>query len=175
MWMSTRLGNRLDEKPKGTCKVERAAVRVGIPVLLSASAVGALAVSLHTTRSAIPSFAFGSHAVLAVQVAVLFFYGALLLLVPLARALFDGDLPVELSLRGARWSESIESLGDDIADRQEKAEAEALSADLEIQQEIEELRGWLNEIHSTQGADSAEAFSRITVLEERMESEKAGG
>lgn len=77
---------------------ERDVVRFGIPALLVASCAGAVAVSLHASKSEVPSFAFGSHIVLAVQIALLFFYGALLLLVPLVRALFDGELPVELSL-----------------------------------------------------------------------------
>jgi len=52
-----------------------------------------------------------------VQLALLFFYAALLLLVPLLRALFAGELPIELSLKGARWSESVEVLGDDFSRR----------------------------------------------------------
>lgn len=94
-------------------------IRLGIPVLLVASCAGAAAVSWHADASAIPSFAFRSHVVLAVQLALLFFYAALLLLVPVARALFDGDLPIELSLRGARWTEEALVVGDDLLARLE--------------------------------------------------------
>jgi hypothetical protein len=163
-----------DEPKKRTREVERAAVRLVVPTLLLASTVGAFAVSLHTAKSEIPSVAFGSHVVLAIQVALLFFYGALLLLVPVTRALFDGDLPVELSLRGARWKEDIVDLGDEIADRQAKAEQRALAADLEIKQEVEELRVLLNEIKGTQDADTDEALWRITAFEKRLDTEESG-
>lgn len=83
-------------------RAERAIVRLGIPALLIASCAGAAAVSWHATASEIPSFAFRSHIVLALQVAVLLFYGALLLLVPLVRAIFDGDLPTERAANGGR-------------------------------------------------------------------------
>ncbi len=135
---------------------ERAAVRFGTPVLLLASTAGALGVSLHTAKSAIPSFAFGSHVVLAVQVTLLFFYAALLLLVPLMRAVFDGDLPIELGLKGARWSENLDELSKDISDRQAEAEKEALNDTVELHQEIEALRKILNEIRGYDGHHESE-------------------
>lgn len=128
---------------------ERTVIRLGIPTLLLASTSGALAVSLHATESAIPSFAFGSHAVLAIQLALLFFYAALLLLVPVVRALTDGELPIELSLKGARWSESIDDLGDQVAERLAEAEGNALAARDEVKGEIEELHRLLGEITET--------------------------
>jgi|GEM_PF-2180554 len=145
---------------------ERTAVRLGIPALLAASCAGAVAVSWHTTESEIPSFAFGSHVVLAVQVALLLFYGALLLLVPVARALFDGDLPIELSLRGARWTEELRDFGGDFVTRQASAESEALLADADLKEEIRLLRQELT------GGDlgleelMVEALERIDALEE---------
>jgi hypothetical protein len=60
--------------------VEHLIVRLGTPALLVGSCAGAAAVSWHLHVSEIPSFAFRSHVVLAVQVALLFFYAALLLL-----------------------------------------------------------------------------------------------
>lgn len=146
---------------------ERTVVRVGTPVLLLASAIGALAVSLHIDDAAIPSFAFGSRVVLAVQVALILFYGALLLMVPLTRALFHGDLPIELSLKGARWTEGIGGLGDQISDRQTKAEDKALKAELEIKQDLEVLREELEGIIRTQDEYTDEALSRIAKLEKR--------
>lgn len=118
---------------------ESATVRLGIPTLLLTSMAGACAVSLHTATSEIPAFAFGSHAVLAVQVTLLFFYAALLLLVPLMRALFDGALPVELSLKGARWAEEVVELEGEILERQDLDKAKALAVEAEIGEEIEEI------------------------------------
>ena len=131
-------------------------------------------VSVHTEKSAIPSLAFGSHVVLAIQVALLFFYGSLLLLVPLARAVFDGDLPVELSLRGARWKEEVVDLGDEFTDRQTEAEEEALNDDLKIQQDIEVLRERQEAMTRTQDEYTDEVLRRIAALERSLETERRG-
>lgn len=135
---------------------ERTAVRLGIPVLLLASTTGAFAVSLHTAKPEIPSFAFGSHVVLAVQIALLFFYSALLLLVPLIRALTEGTLPIELSLKGARWTEGIDGLSDEVLERQEEAEKKALNDNFEMHQEIETLRKTMKEIAGYDGHHESE-------------------
>jgi hypothetical protein len=108
---------------------ERRIARLGIPILLVASCDGGAAVSWHATKSEIRGFAPDSHFVLAVQVALLFFYGALLLLVPLVRAFFDGDLPIELSLRGARWREEVFGIGDEFLISQATAHRSGLGAD----------------------------------------------
>lgn len=102
--------------------------------------------SLNTAKSAIPSFAFGSHVVLAVQLALLFFYASLLLLVPPARAFFDGALPVELSLKGARWTEDIDVISREVLERQAEAEKKARDDYFEMQQEIETLRSIVREV-----------------------------
>lgn len=104
-------------------RAERAIVRFGIPTLLLASAAGAILVSLHTTKSEIPGFAFGSHVVLMVQLTLLFFYGALLLVLPLVRAVSGGELPIELSMRGARFAEAKLTLAnEETLERLERAE-----------------------------------------------------
>ena len=141
---------------------ERTAIRLGIPALLVASTSGALVVSLRTSASTIPSFAFGSQVVLAVQLALLFFYATLLLLVPLIRALTDGELPIELSLKGARWSESIEVVGDDLFDRLAEVDEKLLSAELQARKEIEELRDLPGPAARTEGADPDGSGGRIT-------------
>jgi uncharacterized membrane protein len=164
----------VDEPKDRTAGVERVAVRLVVPVLLLASTAGALMVSVHTEKSAIPSLAFGSHVVLAIQVALLFFYGSLLLLVPLARAVFDGDLPVELSLRGARWREEVRDLGDEIADRQREAEEEALNDDLEIQQDIEVLKERQEAMMRIQDEYTDEVLRRIAVLERSLDTAGRG-
>ncbi len=165
----------VDEPKDRTAGVERLAVRLVVPVLLLASTAGALMVSVHTKKSAIPSLAFGSHVVLAIQVALLFFYGSLLLLVPLARAVFDGDLPVELSLRGARWKEEVDDLGDEIADRLTEVEQKALAADQELKQDIEEHTEMLWEVSKAHDRAINEAVGRIAALERRFENERREG
>jgi hypothetical protein len=125
---------------------ERAAIRFGVPALFLVSTASAVVVSLNTAKSAIPSFAFGSHVVLAVQLTLLFFYAALLLLVPLMRALVDGALPVELSLKGARWAEDLGDLGDRVLERQAAEEEKAQKENFEMQREIATLRRILEEV-----------------------------
>jgi hypothetical protein len=165
----------VDEPTNRTAGVERVAVRLVVPVLLLASTAGALMVSVHTEKSAIPSLAFGSHVVLAIQVALLFFYGSLLLLVPLARAVFDGNLPIELSLRGARWKEEVDDLGDEIADRLTEVEQKALAADQELKQDIEEHTETLREVSEALDEATNEAVVRIAALERRLEIEGREG
>lgn len=48
--------------------------------------------------------------------AILFFYGFLLLFVPVLRAL-EGVLPIELSTRGARYAEASQEAIQDLTDR----------------------------------------------------------
>ncbi len=127
---------------------ERTAIRVGIPALLLTSTTSAVAVSLHTASTEIPAIAFGSQAVLAVQLTLLFFYAALLLLVPLVRALSDGALPIELSLRGARWSEEVGDLGDELLERLAAVEGAAVLSNLEIAKEVEELQVLMGKFRS---------------------------
>jgi uncharacterized membrane protein len=110
-------------------RLERASVRLVIPVLLLGSAAGAVIVSLHATKSEIPSFAFGSHAVLAVQLSLLFFYAALLLGVPLVRALAGGELPIELSMRGARFAEKLGESNKETLDRLKELEKRTTDSD----------------------------------------------
>lgn len=147
---------------------ERLIVRLGIPALLAASCTGAATVSWHATKSEIPSFAFHSHVVLAVQVALLFFYAGLLLLVPLVRALVDGDLPIELSLRGARWTEELPDLWGDFVARQARAEAESMRTDAERREEIRLLRQELKEDVLAVEELTDQAMKRVAAIEEKV-------
>jgi hypothetical protein len=150
----------------------RAAVRLGVPTLLVASCAGAATVSLNASKPDIPSFAFGSHVVLAVQVALVLFYGALLLLVPLVRAL-DGDLPIELSLRGARWEEGVSEVSDELVARQRSAEERALREDLEIKAVLRSLEEELSESEESLEDILDQALERISALEEKVMSREA--
>lgn len=82
-------------------RVERVAVRVVVPVALTASLV--IAALLSVPRQ-LPGAALGSRWVLYGLWVLAIFYGFLLLFLPLVRAL-RGQLPIELSLRGPRYEE----------------------------------------------------------------------
>jgi hypothetical protein len=76
--------------------------RIGVALLLAA----ALSLGLGLpTPGALPSVALGSREVLWTERTLILFYGFLLLFVPLIRGL-HGQLPIELSTRGARWQET---------------------------------------------------------------------
>ena len=69
----------------------------------AAFVAAALAALLPHTKP-LPAVALGSRWILYALRALALFYGFLLIFVPLVRAL-RGLLPIELSLRGARWQE----------------------------------------------------------------------
>ena len=57
------------------------------------------------TAHDLPALALGNREILWSERTLTFFYSFLLLFVPLARGL-EGQLPIELSTRGARWQET---------------------------------------------------------------------
>jgi hypothetical protein len=154
-------------------RADRPLVRLGIPALLLASCAAATAVSWHAEASEIPSFAFHSHVVLAVQLALLFFYAALLLLVPTIRALVDGDLPIELSLRGARWTEREDwvGFGGDFMARMEGAEDEARQADSETREEVKRLKAELREFDGSLDRITDQLLEQIALIETKLMSQ----
>jgi hypothetical protein len=81
---------------------ERWAIRIVVP----AAVVGAaLAAVLLPHAKPLPAIALGSRWILYALRALTLFYGFLLLFVPLVQAA-RGVLPIELSMRGARWQET---------------------------------------------------------------------
>jgi len=79
----------------------RTAIRLAIPAaMLAAVAVG---VAIPAPQN-LPSPALGSRELLWLERTLVLFYGFLLLFVPLLRAL-AGELPIELSMRGARYAD----------------------------------------------------------------------
>jgi len=94
------------------------AIRIGIPV----AAVAALALGIFLpTPHKLPGPALGSREVLWAERALVFFYGFLLLLVPILRAL-EGVLPIELSTRGARYAEASDDAVEELKARLAEAE-----------------------------------------------------
>ena len=174
---SKRVGRWLSRKPKEKPdSMERAIVRLGIPALLLASCGGAVVVSLRTPKAEIPSFAFSSHVVLAVQLVLLFFYGSLLLLVPLVRAVSSGELPIELSLKGARFAE--EKLGqaaEEFRGRLKVVEDKSFEVDTKLNTDVATLNSRIEHAQSvaevnnqTQEAINDRAIDRIADLEAQI-------
>jgi uncharacterized membrane protein len=143
----------------------RSAARWAVPLLLLASCAGATAVSSQVT--AVPSLALGSPIVLALQIALVFFYGSLLLLVPLVRAL-EGDLPIELSLRGARWSEQALGVGDEVLKRQDEDEERVARDQFDLREEVQRLRKRLDEADRAQRELAEQTVARIAALEAKV-------
>jgi hypothetical protein len=83
--------------------VERAAIRVLTPLLLIVSIIGAILIAANTSN--VPSIAFGKHVAFAGLLVLVFFYGTLLILLPLVRGVISGEWPTELTIRGPRFQE----------------------------------------------------------------------
>jgi hypothetical protein len=84
---------------------ERAAVRIVVPFAFVSAALVATFVAYRTDRP--PGVAFENHLIFGGELLLLGFYGMLLVLVPLVRAIGGGELPIELTARGARFSERV--------------------------------------------------------------------
>jgi len=82
--------------------IGRHTIQSVIPLLVVIAAGLGLALPMPTS---LPSVALGSGELLRIERSLAFLYAFLLVLVPLARGL-QGQLPIELSARGARWQET---------------------------------------------------------------------
>jgi hypothetical protein len=179
LWSPVRkVGMYLGRGPtKKSLSVERGVVRVGIPVLLGLSCYAAIRVSHSTPKSEIPSFAFSSHVVLAVQLALLFFYALLLVSVPLVRAFLGGELPIELSLRGARFADKeLGEAGEKMRRRLKKLEdgaiktpAQIASAVIPIQEQIQSIESTAQVERETEEEIGNKELSKIVSLEAEVE------
>ena len=87
---------------EGAATAERWAIRIVVPAALLCTAFAAI---LLPHAQPLPAVALGSRWILYALRTLALFYGFLLLFVPLVRAL-RGLLPIELSMRGARWEET---------------------------------------------------------------------
>src|ERR1700754_4769935 len=84
---------------------ERAAVRIVVPFAFVSAGLVATLVAYRTDQP--PAVAFENRLIFAGELLLLAFYGVLLILVPLVRAIVAGELPIELTARGARFSEKV--------------------------------------------------------------------
>ena len=119
-------------------------VRWTVPLLLLGSLVAGIGLP---TPEPLPAVALGTRWVLYAERATLLFYGALLLLVPLVRAM-RGQLPIELSLRGARYEEAKASEQalvalDDRLDKLEASDSDSSALVVGLARRLEEVEGLL--------------------------------
>lgn len=122
-------------------KAERQLVRVIVAALI----VGSLAFALLLDPpDDLPAVALGKEFVYRVEIVLLTFYGGLLLLTPLFYGLIRGKLPIEVSARGAKFSEAAdEALGKaEAAIERLQTDSTALRADLvELQLQMKQRQG----------------------------------
>jgi hypothetical protein len=146
----------------------RLLVRLGVPALLIAACAVAIVLSWNAEVSEIPTFAFRSRVVLGVELTLVFFYSALLLLVPVFRASSTGDLPIELSLKGARWTEELPNLWRDFLTRSADANSALMRIDAEHREEIRILRQELREDTLALEELTDQAMERVVAIEEKV-------
>src|SRR5205085_7619612 len=126
-------------------RAQQLTARRGIPITVSVAFAVAVAGGPLLPRSgALPAVALGTTWILYGLRALAIFYGVLLLVIPLIRAL-RGELPVELSTRGARYEETTVN-----------AALGTLAA------RVDEMEAALREL----GAATAASDARLTILEE---------
>jgi hypothetical protein len=89
------------------------AIRIAIPAAAIAAVAAGVALPV---PDSVPDVALGSRELLWLERTLVFFYGFLLLFVPLLRAL-QGELPIELSARGARYAEASETAVEELTAR----------------------------------------------------------
>jgi hypothetical protein len=96
----------------------RNGIRFGIPAAGAAAIV--IGIALPTAHD-LPALVLGNRELLWLERALLLFYGFLLLFVPVVRAL-QGELPIELSTRGARYAEASDDAVKALRDRLDQTE-----------------------------------------------------
>lgn len=136
---------------------ERAAVRIVVPFAFVSAALIATFVAYRADRP--PAVAFENRLVFAGELLVLTFYGVLLVLVPLVRAIASGELPIELNARGARYAEG--------------AVEEWFSSNRELLERIQVLEGELREQERRGESHGRRADRRATDFESELASLRA--
>jgi hypothetical protein len=95
----------------------RTGIRIGIPAAGAAAIV--IGIALPTSPD-LPALALGNRELLWLERALVLFYG-FLLLVPAVRAL-QGELPIELSTRGAWYAEASDDAVEALSERLDETE-----------------------------------------------------
>lgn len=138
---------------------ERTAIRLLVPIALAGSAAIAALIAMHVDTA--PGVALNSRLVLWLEVYLAFFYGALLTILPLVRALTRGELPTELSARGARYATS-------------NAEATVKKAQGRVD-EHDRLLLLHGEVAKVQDAKLGQLAEDVTRLKRRIEEPRGNG
>jgi hypothetical protein len=133
--------------------IERTFIRILIGTALC---VAILTAALAPT-SAMPAVAFGQLGLYRLEVALLAFYGCLLLITPAFSGLIHGRLPAEISTRGAKFAEEADRSAelDEVAFRRLEATTKYLTQALaEARIEIERLSEVSDRDRTQQGVSS---------------------
>jgi hypothetical protein len=103
---------------------ERGLIRVLVPLLFIASGVTAGLIACNADKA--PGVAFDNRLVFAGLLFLVIFYGALLLALPLVRAVSSGELPIELTTQGPRYQEKAlansREASEDLGERMDELE-----------------------------------------------------
>jgi hypothetical protein len=116
-WLSCRFRDDSCEVRSYAHRV-RNRIRIGIPAAGAAAIV--IGIALPTAHD-LPALALGNRELLWLERTLVLFYGFLLLFVPVLRAL-QGELPIELSTRGARYAEASDDAVKALRDRLDQTE-----------------------------------------------------
>jgi len=127
---------------------ERAAVRIVVPFAFVSAALVATFVAYRAHQP--PAVAFDNRLVFAGELLVLTFYGVLLVLVPLVRAIASGELPIEMNARGARYAE--------------EGSQEALAANRELLERSLSTEGKLRDLEARSERNLRQAVQSATDL-----------
>jgi hypothetical protein len=131
---------------------ERAAVRIVVPFAFVSAALVATFVAYRTDRP--PGVAFENHLIFGGELLLLGFYGMLLVLVPLVRAIGGGELPIELTARGARFAE--------------KAAEDSLRANREVFERLRSLEVDWAEQETRSEVDGREAIRSLSDFQDDL-------
>jgi hypothetical protein len=93
--------------------------------------------SLYQRRMILPALALENRELLWLERALVLFYGFLLLFVPVVRAL-QGELPIELSTRGARYAEASDAAVEELKVRLSETER-ILDETVDVVERVSEL------------------------------------
>ena len=93
---------------------QRVVIRTLVIALTMVAAIVAVRVAVPTKtvdgeeRPNLPAVALGQEVIYRIEIAVLVFYGGLIILTPVFRGAVLGRLPIEVSARGAKFSEEVD-------------------------------------------------------------------
>ena len=127
-------------------QIERTLVRILIGAALCIALIASVLVPVPedvTGSTTLPAVAFGQTGIYRLEVALLVFYGGLLIVTPTYAGLVRGRLPIEISARGAKFAEEADQSAEftETAIQALKQTARDLTDDLaEAKIEIDELR-----------------------------------